>query len=91
MSGLILINFSPTFLLGTLFCLCYAACTHFLSGRTFRDLTIYLLMGSIGFGFGQLIGNISQSPFLQIGDLHLFEATLAAWMLLGVAYLMERR
>lgn len=91
MSNLILFNLSPTLLLGTLFCLCYAAFTHFLGGRTFRDLFIYLLMGTIGFGFGQLIGNVSQSPFLQIGDLHLFEATLAAWMLLGVAYLLERR
>lgn len=84
-------NVPPAFLLGTLFCLCYAAITHFISGHSFRDLFVYLLMGTIGFGFGQAIGTISQSPFLQIGQLHLFEASVVAWLLLGIAYLIERR
>ena len=81
----------PALLLGTLFCLCYAAISHLLAGHTFRELLVFLVMSAIGFGFGQLIGTLTQSPFLQIGELHLFEASLTAWILLGVTHLIERR
>lgn len=81
---------SPTLLLGLLFCVCYAALSHLLGGRTFRELLAFLMLGTLGFGFGQLIGSVSPSPFLQIGELHLFEASVVAWVLLGVVYLVSR-
>jgi len=81
---------SPTLLLGALFCICYAALSHLLGGRSFRELLAFLVLGTLGFGFGQMIGTVSRSPFLQIGELHLFEATVVAWILLGVVYLVGR-
>lgn len=86
-----IIGVPPALLLGMFFCLCYAALSHLLSGHTFRELLLFLLMSAIGFGFGQMIGMVTQSPFLRIGELHLFEASLTAWILLGVTYFIERR
>jgi hypothetical protein len=76
---------SPAILLGALFCLGYAALLHLWIGRNLRDLLIGLLMAAMGFGFGQLLGLLFQTPILQIGQLHLFEASLGAWLLMGVA------
>ena len=83
--------FSPALLLGTLFCIGYSALAHLTGGRTLRDLLGFLLLGAIGFGVGQLVGMNTQSPFLQIGELHLFEASLATWLLLVVAIVLAHR
>ena len=86
-----MIALPPALLLGTLFCLCYGGLSHLLAGHTFRELLLFLVMSGIGFAFGQVIGTVTQSPFLEIGQLHLFEASLTAWILLGVTYLIERK
>lgn len=78
----------PALVLGSLFCVGYAAALHLWSGRNARDLFLGLLMASMGFGFGQVIGLLTAVPFLQIGQLHLLEATLGAWLLMGVARLI---
>ncbi len=86
-----MMHLSPALLLGTLFCLGYGSLAHVGGGRSSRDLVGFLLIGTIGFGIGQFIGMLLQSPFLQIGDLHLFEASLMAWLLLAVAFVLGRR
>ena len=85
------IPFSPVFVLGTAICIGYAALAHVTTGRSLRDLIIYLVMSTLGFGFGQMIGRVTQSPLLLIGELHLFEASLAAWLLLSVTIVLGRR
>jgi hypothetical protein len=64
----------PAVVLGSLFCLGYAALLHLWLGRNGRDLWISLLM--------------TATPLWQIGQLHLLEATVGAWLLMGVARLI---
>ncbi len=75
----------PALVLGALFCVGYAALLHLWIGRNLRELFITLFMAAMGFGFGQIIGLFTAAPFLQIGQLHLVEASLGAWVLMGVA------
>jgi hypothetical protein len=82
---------SPALLLGALFCLGYGALAHVGGGRSVRDLIGFLSVSTLGFAVGQLLGTMTQSPFLQIGALHLFEASLTAWLLLAVALVLGRR
>jgi len=82
---------SPALLLGILFWLGYSTLAHLVGGRSMRDLVGFLLLGAIGFSIGQLLGMSTQSPFLQIGELHLFEASLATWLLLAVAIILGYR
>lgn len=79
---------SPALVLGALFCLGYAALLHLWMGRNLRDLLLGLLMAAMGFGFGQVLGLFLQTPILQLGQLHLLEASLGAWLLMGVARLI---
>jgi hypothetical protein len=78
----------PVFVLGSLLCIGYAALLHLWAGRTLRDLLISLLMASLGIGFGQVIGLFTQLPLLQMGQFHLAEATVGAWLLMIVARLV---
>ncbi len=78
----------PAFVLGICFCIGYAALLHLWVGRHLRDLLISLLMSFIGFGFGQVVGLLIQSPLFAIGELHLLEASLGAWLLMLVARLI---
>lgn len=82
---------SPSLMLGAFFWLGYCSLAHLGGGRSFRDLVGYLVLGAIGFGMGQMVGMSTQSPFLQIGELHLFEASLGAWSLLAVAIVLSHR
>ena len=68
----------PVLVLGILFCIGYAALLHLWVGRTLRDLLISLVMASLGVSFGQVIGHFTQLPFLQMGQLHLAEASIGA-------------
>lgn len=81
-----LIFVSPGLLLSLLIALGYAALFHLWRGRTLRDLAAYLIASLLGFGAGQLIGVFSRTPLLEIGDVHLFEATLGAWLALLVVH-----
>jgi len=78
----------PAFVLGSLFCLGYAALLHLWVGRNLHDLLLSLLMAAIGFSFGQVIGLLIQTPLFQIGQLHLLEASVGAWLLMVVARLV---
>ena len=75
----------PALVLGCLFCIGYASLLHFWTGRHVRDLLITLFMAIMGFGFGQAIGFFTEVPLLRIGQLHLLEASLGAWVLMCVA------
>lgn len=83
-----IVDVPPALVLGSLCCLGYAALLHLWLGRNGRDLWISLLMACMGFGFGQAIGLLTAAPLWQIGQLHLLEATLGAWLLMGVARLI---
>ena len=65
-----------SFLLGGI----YGALFHFWQGKTIRDLVIYFLTGIIGFGLGQMLGNLLELNIFLIGPLHIVEATFVSWL-----------
>lgn len=81
---------SPALLLGLLFSVGYAALYHLWSGRHWGDLALALPVALLGFGLGQFVGLFSQAPLLQIGQLHLLEASLGAWGALLAVRVLQR-
>ena len=84
-------TWSPGFVLGILLSVGYAGLYHLWSGRHLGDLMLALPVTALGFGIGQFIGLFLQTPLLQIGQLHVFEATLGAWGALFVVRLLTMR
>jgi hypothetical protein len=83
---------NPTLLLGLLLSVGYAAIFHLWTGRTLRDLSIYLLASLIGFGVGQWAGQMAGLSILRIGQLFVLETTMGAFLaLLIVRTLYQER
>lgn len=80
---------SPALLLGALLSIIYASLFHLWSGRTVRDLVVALVAASIGFTTGQSIGLLTAASLLQIGKLHVLEASICAWLALMMLYLFQ--
>lgn len=87
MSGLL----SPTLILGALLSIGYASLYHVWSGRNLRDLLVALLTAGLGFYVGQIIGALIAASLLQVGQLHVLEASICAWLALLVMYLLQER
>ena len=56
-----------------------------IAGRPLGRLAYLLPAALVGAVLGQTVGEQMRAPGLVVGDLHLLEATLGAWMLLFVA------
>ena len=82
---------APALLLGVLFSIGYASLLHLWGGRSVRDLFIYCISALVGFGLGQLIGIYTRIPFLEVGELHLIEGTVTAWVALVAIYLLGQQ
>ena len=75
----------PGLLLGLLLSVGYACLFHVWGGRSLRDLLFYLIASACGFAIGQLLGALMQLPLPQIGQIHIAEASIVAWIaLIGV-------
>jgi hypothetical protein len=72
----------PALLLGGLLSIGYASLLHLWGGRTLRDLLLYLVASASGFAVGQLLGVLLQIPLPAIGQVHVVEASLFAWLAL---------
>lgn len=81
---------SPALLLGALFTIGYATLYHVWYGRYLRDLLLALLTTGLGFYVGQVIGALTSVALLQIGQLHVLEASLTAWIALLVMHLLQQ-
>jgi hypothetical protein len=73
---------NPTLLFGVLLSIGYAAIFHLWTGRTLRDLSLYLLASLIGFGVGQWAGQAAGLSLLRIGQLYILETTIGAFLAL---------
>jgi hypothetical protein len=73
---------SPALLLGILLSVGYASLFHLWRGRHWGDLFLALPIAAIGFSVGQLIGLAAQTSLVQVGQLHLIEASIGAWLAL---------
>jgi hypothetical protein len=82
----------PALLLGILLSVVYAGALHLWKGRTLRDLLLYLVASAVGFAVGHLLGLLLQIPMPRIGEVHVIEASVFAWVaLVGVRELTVMR
>lgn len=75
----------PYLLLSLLLGAIYGVLFHLWRGRSIKDLLIFLLAGVVGFGLGQVVGNLIALDLLRIGPIYLLEATLVSWVALFLA------
>lgn len=82
----------PALLLGALLCIAYASLLHLWGGRSLRDLLVYAAAAAGGFAVGQLLGILLQLPLPRIGQVHIVEASIFAWLaLIGARELASNR
>ncbi len=75
----------PALLLGLLLSVAYAGLLHLWKGHSLRDLLLYLVASAGGFALGHFLGLLLQIPLPRIGEVHVIEATVLAWVaLIGV-------
>lgn len=72
----------PALLLSVLLSVSYAALLHLWGGRSLQELLLYLAASGSGFAVGQLLGILIQIPLPRIGQVHVIEASLFAWLAL---------
>jgi len=60
----------------------YGALFHLWKGVSLRDLGAYILFALLGFIAGQLIGAGLHLDVLKLGQVHLIEGSLFAWLLM---------
>lgn len=84
---------NPTLLLGLLLGVGYAALFHLWTGRTLRDLAIYLVASLVGFSLGQWAGQSTGLTLFRIGQLHILETAVGAFLALLIVRTLnpERR
>jgi hypothetical protein len=75
----------PYLLLSLLIAALYGALFHLWRGKTFRELLLYLGAAIVGFGLGEVAGNVLGLPLLTVGQVHIIEASLASWGCLFIA------
>lgn len=73
---------NPTLLLGLLLSAGYAALFHLWTGRTMRDLSIYLIASMLGFALGQWAGQSIGWSLIRIGQLYVIETAAGALLAL---------
>jgi hypothetical protein len=76
---------SPALVLGAVVALLYAALFHLWQGRTLRDLIAFAIASLAGFAVGQVIGQMTQFAWLDVGQVNMVEASLVSWLGLIVA------
>jgi hypothetical protein len=82
----------PAFTLAFILATLYGALFHLFVGGDARRLALYLLTAWAAFALGQVVGTVANIPFLAIGVLNLFAATVTSWLaLVGVWLLLRRR
>ena len=62
--------------------LVYGALFHLWKGKTWRDLALFILLALVGMILGQLLGAFLQLDVLKLGQVHLVEGTIFAWLLM---------
>ena len=72
--------------LGFLLATAYGAAFHFIMGGPARRIILYILTAWIGFAVGHFVGNFLNINLFTLGALHLFSASLGAWLALIVSW-----
>jgi len=77
---------AAAFVLGFILATAYGAGFHFLIGGPAKRILIYLIASWIGFTIGHLVGDLLNIELLKLGALHLFTASLGAWLALILSW-----
>lgn len=78
---------TPSLLLSLVVSIAYAALFHLWWGRSLTHLLLLMVAAGVGFGVGQFVGTMVRIPLLQIGEVHMIEASVGAWLALTIAHL----
>ncbi len=76
---------SPSLVFSVLLASLYGAVFHFIWGKSWRDLGLYLVAAVVGFGVGQILFDLLGLSLYMIGQVRLVEATAVSWCCLFVA------
>ncbi len=76
--------------LGFLLATIYGAAFHLFVGGPPRRIILYVLASWIGFTIGHFVGDLLGIELLRLGAVHLFSASLGAWIALISSWLLER-
>ncbi len=77
--------------LGFLLATAYGAAFHFIMGGPARRIILYVVMSWIGFAVGHFIGNLLGITLFTLGALHLFSASIGAWLALILSWWFVRK
>ena len=73
---------SPPLVLSLIIASAYAAIFNLWQGGSAKDLLLYLLVCWLGFGIGELAGDLLDVDILMIGQIHVVEGTIGSLLLL---------
>ena len=79
------VSLAAGMILGFLLATAYGAAFHILMGGPARQIILYLGAAWLGFALGQLVGDWLGINLLNLGAVHLFAASLGAWIALLAA------
>lgn len=74
----------PALIISMLLALAYAAAFHLWKGRNLKDLLVFWLASILGFAAGQLVGQILDPVLWTLGQVHIVEATLGAFLFMAL-------
>lgn len=77
-----MVGVASALVLGFLLATAYGAGFHLLLGGPARRLLLYVLAAWLGFFLGHFLGDLLNIELLKLGVLHLFTASLGAWLAL---------
>lgn len=76
-------------ILGFLLATAYGAGFHLILGGPARRIVLYTLASWIGFALGHFLGDLLNIAILKLGAVHLFSASLGAWIALISGWLLS--
>lgn len=77
--------------LGFLLATAYGSGFHFILGGPSRKLVLYVLAAWIGFVIGHIAGDLLNVDLFKLGVVHLFSASLGAWIALISSWFLSSR
>lgn len=81
---------SPSLILSLIIASAYAALFNLWQGGSGKNLLIYLLASWLGFAIGEWAADFSGLDMLMIGEIHVIEGTIGAWLLLLLGKWLKR-
>ena len=76
------LNIPPAIIITLILPILYGTIFHLWKGKTWRDMASYILVAWAGFIIGQISGVFLQLDVLKLGQVHVIEGTLFAWLLM---------